>query len=545
MAGPIDLVVIHQDSLGAQTLLDDVLSVRISRGTDSKNSTCNITLQNANSKHITDSTGATQWNLNFDDTIIVAASWSALNPGSPVDSSNIANQYKLFVGVITAIQPTWSGKSAKLKIMLADKTDVVLSKAYIGKYEATGSYGTSSLMVKNLIDVSNEGQTVQLTTTHPTTGNSTIETTTNTFSYYTAYKPIYEHIKAVSVPQYTGGTRSATYFVDEANVFYWYLPIDAVSTTLNGAISDSATTITLTSTTDFLDDGVVTIDSEIIRYAELDGNDIKQCIRGYGNSIAASHINGSAVSNLVEISPTAERALHAVNPTKSTDDVINMIIMRLGKDKNGTSITWYKYNEQTTTSRLRMKIMDWRAIADDYYTSISGSAITKVDGDFTSSTGSMSISSVSTSDWTNTSGYVRVGSEIMTYSGVTSGGGFVTALTINGRGKYNTAETSEIKDGTPVLDWTDIDSKTNTVVRNDIKNKGEKQATSWFSGKREKLKLRITLDGTRLRPNDLISLTCRDVGINGAKLRIKGITQNISKNSWTTQLQAEEDDNPI
>jgi hypothetical protein len=71
-------------------------------------------------------------------------------------------------------------------------------------------------------------------------------------------------------------------------------------TTLNGGISDTDTTITLTSGTNFPDlllGGWILIDSEQITYSSRTGNVLSGCTRGYNDTTAASHSNGAFVGS--------------------------------------------------------------------------------------------------------------------------------------------------------------------------------------------------------------------------------------------------------
>ena len=67
------------------------------------------------------------------------------------------------------------------------------------------------------------------------------------------------------------------------------------TTTLNGGINDSATTITLTSASSFSTSGSILIGSEIITYSGKSTNDLTGCVRGASGTTAASHSNGAAV----------------------------------------------------------------------------------------------------------------------------------------------------------------------------------------------------------------------------------------------------------
>ena len=66
--------------------------------------------------------------------------------------------------------------------------------------------------------------------------------------------------------------------------------------TLNGGISATANTITLSSVAGLNYVGFIKVDSETIGYNEISGNTLQNCVRGVDNSTAASHLTGAAVT---------------------------------------------------------------------------------------------------------------------------------------------------------------------------------------------------------------------------------------------------------
>jgi len=68
-----------------------------------------------------------------------------------------------------------------------------------------------------------------------------------------------------------------------------------LETTLNGAINDSVTTITLTNASEFLESGAVKINDEIITYTGKSANDLTGCTRGANGTTAAAHSDGDTV----------------------------------------------------------------------------------------------------------------------------------------------------------------------------------------------------------------------------------------------------------
>lgn len=89
--------------------------------------------------------------------------------------------------------------------------------------------------------------------------------------------------------------------------FYLAPTANFVSKTLNGAITDAGTTITLNNTTNLIAPGVAVIDRtdsagtstpnarEVIAYTGISGNDLTGVTRGFDNSTARSHADGAIV----------------------------------------------------------------------------------------------------------------------------------------------------------------------------------------------------------------------------------------------------------
>ena len=65
--------------------------------------------------------------------------------------------------------------------------------------------------------------------------------------------------------------------------------------TLDGTITSTATTITLSSTVGLPASGFVKIDNETINYSYISGNTLNNCFRAQNNTTAASHTTGAAV----------------------------------------------------------------------------------------------------------------------------------------------------------------------------------------------------------------------------------------------------------
>jgi hypothetical protein len=74
-----------------------------------------------------------------------------------------------------------------------------------------------------------------------------------------------------------------------------YVAVDNLSSNLSAAIDDSVTTIPLASAAGFPAVGIVTIESEKIRYTGVSGNSLTGATRGFSSTSAAAHASGTFV----------------------------------------------------------------------------------------------------------------------------------------------------------------------------------------------------------------------------------------------------------
>jgi len=67
--------------------------------------------------------------------------------------------------------------------------------------------------------------------------------------------------------------------------------------TLNGTITSTSTTITVSDASQLANAGFIQIDSEIIGYANTSGNQLLNCYRGQNGTTAAAHTTGAVITN--------------------------------------------------------------------------------------------------------------------------------------------------------------------------------------------------------------------------------------------------------
>jgi hypothetical protein len=112
---------------------------------------------------------------------------------------------------------------------------------------------------------------------------------------------------ALAGEQYLGVGTHLKYYINEGGGYSDITPIRettaagavtfaAAANTLNGNVLINDTAITLSSTTGFPSTGYVKINSEIIFYANVSGNDLENCLRAQFDTTATAHTSGDAVT---------------------------------------------------------------------------------------------------------------------------------------------------------------------------------------------------------------------------------------------------------
>jgi len=101
----------------------------------------------------------------------------------------------------------------------------------------------------------------------------------------------------------------------------------ATTLTLNGAVTATATTITLSSVIGLAAAGYIKVDNEIIYYGYIVGNVLTDCARGQANTTAATHITATVV--YVSNPPAV-----TVWPTPDGSQTYTFVYWRLRRNQN-------------------------------------------------------------------------------------------------------------------------------------------------------------------------------------------------------------------
>lgn len=99
----------------------------------------------------------------------------------------------------------------------------------------------------------------------------------------------------------TGTDAQNVYGTGNANAVRVMCNAATIATTLNGAITSTAATITLASTAGYADTGIIKIENERISYVGIDATHIYNCVRGASGTDPAAHTDGLAVVTVQEV----------------------------------------------------------------------------------------------------------------------------------------------------------------------------------------------------------------------------------------------------
>ncbi len=116
-------------------------------------------------------------------------------------------------------------------------------------------------------------------------------------------------VSAPATSTATAGTATLTYQITSGSATYTVATgwgagtwggttAGSITTTLNGSINSSATSITLTSAASFTASGTIVIDTESITYSGKSTNTLTGCVRGANGTTAAAHTSGATVTQV-------------------------------------------------------------------------------------------------------------------------------------------------------------------------------------------------------------------------------------------------------
>jgi len=538
-------------------IIDDCITMNINKSTEIKNNLANLTLKNAHTKfrdvvtptstniigeYMDETTGSIMFSQ--DDEIRIWAKFlddADDYSGTWWDDDSLIGAYTMQEHQLQTLE-----NSSRIQLKAVDIAYILFNKIHTYSYGVANKW-TAPGVIRHVCRFYGESETSSIDTQSGTdndTGTSYI-------------------VKAKFVSE--GG-----YIKD-----YRTTAEGGPSTTLNGAINDSDTTITLTSSTGFDDDGgTIVIEGEHISYTGISGNDLTGCTRGIDDTEAASHADTTAVyqgfplvllnkswsplfewigemsqtENLNYLSEVTQGATPFYNRAyifwvdkkneahwfypddtedltvelaeegrrgwrldKSVFEAVNFIIFNCGEDMYGNGITYYLFDETTDVTTLKMRYQPMTKIVHFL-----------VNED---------IATNSTRDTTNQD----------TLKQFPDAGEYpLTPTFLDDANKFRASIGAAAR--TNVTN----DSEYNNCLREAAKWRGIQQAKK-ITTARTGLRYRgqLIIKGQNVNPGDLVSVTNGWVGLDSQLLRVLNVTHSINRNGWETTLEVQEDEKTI
>ena len=384
----------------------------------------------------------------------------------------------LMVGTVMAFEGLASGKKRTIKVKCSDKSQLILNKiAPKGNYASGSGWTASSIIIDVVKQISQNAGSFDIDT-------SNVATTRSDSSAFPAIdvgksmKPVHEWINELSNPERTNS---------------------AAELAPGGTLVDTKTYIWY-----------------------LDEN----------NKLFWFYPDDSVQYTLVY---GVDRVFQ-VKLKKDVFDVINMVIIRGGKDKRGSGITWYYYDRATKQKELRFKVLPRPRLAELEREVLiqEDDTQTTLDGAITNDATTISLTDASSFP---ASGHVRIGEEYIAYSGKSS-----NDLTGCTRAAFATAAVQH-EDDVLVKDASTYGAMSNDDFRDRVKNliesEGQKITTKYGD---PRWRGSIEVEGAKYTAGELLNITCEDIGVSNQILRIIDVHHQMTKKGWFTTLKVEEDE---
>jgi hypothetical protein len=454
-------------------------------------------------------------------------------------------------GEISEVNIKGDNKSSKVKLTVVDKTYVILNRLYTFAYTSAANKNAPEI-IQDVVrfvtdDVDSDPLSYDASGNHVANGiyavdarlvsegtsdnPGYIEDTRRDGSVFPdlamakVAKSAYEWVENLSTIEstndFTGDDdddaptqdRNMLFYIDERNKLHWYYPRDSLSTTLNGAIDSSQTTVILTDATNFPIVGTIFIGDERIDYTGKTSNTLTGCVRGANNTTAASHSNGDSVRNAIVVTAgdtSSEYTVLNYSLTKKTFDVVNFVIFSCGADMFGNGITSYYFEKATSSKSLKDVNKAYNDIASKLLQEEINAGRLTEDNNANTGTGAFD------------GAFTFKGNRYSEATGdYDSGGGITTAWgdTVTTNAGYNTSFRTEcIRQGK-------IRAKALTSKRGSPRWKGS-----------------IEFKFRKFTPGELFEFTSTRAGLNQQALRINVVQYNFTKTGAFCTVQVEEDE---
>lgn len=525
--------------------ITDCIQLSVTKSTEIKNNILQMTLKNSATTVADDGTiigeyiNVSDKTLKFveDDRFKVWASY--LTDASEVDTEWFDNDRLLGSFVLKDFQLQTLDNSSRLVLNAIDSAYLLFNSIYTFSYGVSNTF-TSPGIVRHAarkFGESNENSIQTFTGTAPDDGT-----------------------------EYSVDAK----FVSEGGNITDYR--STVSTTLNGGINSTATTITLTDASSFEDasDGTIVIGTEHIAYTGVSGNQLTGCVRGIDDTVAASHSDTTTVYQgfpQVLFSKIWKPLFEWVGEISQTQNTNYLSEVQEGGtaffnraflfwiDKQD-SVNWvYPDDSEDLTVELaeegrrafRLEKSVFDAVnfiifntGEDMY----GNGILHYFYDETSETSNLKMRYQPMSKVVHTliqedriENPTRDTTNQDIFKQFPDSGQYpVVPSFLDDANKYlATIGASTYTDA-------DNDTEYNDILRAGCKWRGLQEAKKITRG-RQGLRYsgQIAIKGSHVNPGDLVKVTNGFIGLTSQLLRVKQVTHNINQNGWETTLNVEED----
>lgn len=516
--------------------VNDAIRITARKGTDIKNNIMTVLLKNAYARYV-DDTG----NIKFQEEDVLKLYLKQTDDGNDITtdwhtSSNLVGIYFLeeFKHITTPSQH-------RIELSAVDKAYVLFNKVFTKTYGVeSNDYWTAPGIIRSVCRINSSTQD---------TNNSALGTDNDSGVYF-----------SVNARFVSEGGQITDYRSD-------------VSTALDGAITDSDTTITVDDTSSFKDSGTIVVGTEHIYYSGKTATTFTGCVRGIDDTAAEAASDNDTVYQgfpIVDITkiwkPLNEwfgdlsqtqstnytdeigdgntlnynRAfvlwidknnemhwipaddtvdttftvgtdkLYEVSLEKSVFDSVNMVIFNVGEDMYGAGTIWYYFNENSDVASLKMRYQPMTELID--------ALLTK---EYEVNSANYPAATAGDSNRRFPSSYAGL-----------------TPTFLNDANSWETQVLGESASSAP-----NNDSDFNTLLRYAAQWRGRNEAiaiTNRLSGLR--YRGTITLQGQLSNPGDVVSITDANTGLKTQKVRVIDVTQTFSTGQWSTTLTVEEDE---
>lgn len=340
--------IIHKDSKTdiETNITQYYLSISINLGSEATKNTVNIELSNKIRKLI-------PIGFSLDDSIIVY-----------IDNSPIVDQNPIISSFISNIESSTLKSKKSFKLKCVDKTFLLLSKLWAKAYVESDPKKANEVVINVIQNTTDTGvNTTAITYNNVASVKSDGTPFDINVNLAKAWKPLYEWLKELATPTFTGDNRTYIFYIDKDNDLHWEYPHQKVEVFLSSEIISSDTTIPVGNTLTYPEKGIINIEKETILYTGKTSTSFTGCTRGYNNTQSVTHpINTKVFSLILE---EGRDNIESIIIGQNNDKSVNFIIYNAGPTPDGYDYLFYKFDESSADKEFRMAKREWKGLGQD------------------------------------------------------------------------------------------------------------------------------------------------------------------------------------